>query len=118
MTWAENHGGSASRYRGIRNCQRSDAERAEDLPYRKLALHVVALAVKDAAGARVSQVSSLGRSKPGHVRQTATRFLSDVKNPRLRLWCAWLDIDPSYVCERAVRGGTSVDLYRLWKGVA
>ena len=112
MGWTESH-------RGIRSCQRTEVERPdrpEDLPYRKLALHVVALAVKDAAGARLSQVSSLGRSKPGHVRQTATRFLSDENNPRVRLWCAWLDLDPAYVCSRAV--GTSVDLYRLWKGVA
>ena len=67
-----------------------------DLAYRKLAVQVLAQAVKDA-----SRGTAAVSGRTDHRPQTARRFLSDVTNPRLTLWCAWLDLDPTAVCAAA-----------------
>jgi hypothetical protein len=69
--------------------------------YRKLALHVLARAVKD--------YERLSKQKPRHegrrstevydsrTYSTAESLLMDHENHRLELWCAWLGVDPNRV---------------------
>ena len=64
--------------------------------YRKLAVHVLARAVKDCQRRSASNDS--------YSLSTAQAFLSEATHPRLLLWCAWLDVDPQRVCRMAVKG--------------
>lgn len=76
--------------------------------YRKLAVHVLARAVKDCQRRSAGLGSDDGRpSKQVHNRYllyTAQAFLSEATHPRLLLWCAWLDVDPQRVCRMALKG--------------
>ena len=68
-------------------------ERSEDQGgYTRLAMSVMIRAVRDVHG--MGGVSDTERS---HLKKTARAFLSDPSNESLKLWCAWIGIDPTRV---------------------
>jgi len=73
----------------------------DDEGYRKLALHVLAMAVKDCE--RRAQQTPRHEGRPSaqvydaKMYRTAESLLLDHENHRLELWCAWLGVDPNRV---------------------
>lgn len=77
----------------------------DDEGYRKLAVHVLARAVKDyRRRVPVDQKYDSTGSLTTHTLHTAQEFLSNPTNDRLLLWCAWLDVDPSRVRRMVLKG--------------
>jgi len=77
----------------------------DDEGYRKLAVHVLARAVKDyRRRVPVDQTYDSTGSLTTHTLHTAQAFLLDAQNERLSLWCAWLGVDPRRVCRMVLKG--------------
>ena len=70
--------------------------------YRKLALHVLARAVKDCqrdeSGRPINEGHRATEVYDSYTLFTAQSFLTNITNDRLLLWCAWLGVDPKRVC--------------------
>jgi hypothetical protein len=69
--------------------------------YRKLAVHVLAMAVKDYERLSKQRPSHEGRRSAevydSRIYRTAESLLLNHENHRLELWCAWLQVDPNRV---------------------
>lgn len=58
------------------------------VPYKRLAASILCLAFRD-----------LHNGQKGLPRDTAVNFVCR-DNPMLRLWCGWLNFDPSYIIDK------------------
>ena len=68
-------------------------ERSEDRGgYTRLATSVIIRAVKDVHG-----MGGVSEAERAYLKKTARAFLSDPSNESLKLWCAWIGIDPTRV---------------------
>ena len=85
----------------------------DEASYRKLALHVIVRAIKDLArsdkGRPINEGHRATQVYDAYTLHTAKRFVSDLTNDRLVLWCAWLRLDPKRV--------QTVARDQAWKGI-